>query len=128
MRGRGILHKIINLVIFIVLEIAMLHLVTNNADLQRIWVARGSHAFMGTVWGASESVRNYFTLSAENKRLVQENDELLQQLAKAQHRLRQARIDTTQTDIHPGYTLTPAEVVKISRNKQHNYLILNRGF
>ena len=74
MRGRGILHRIINLVIFIVLEIAMLHLVTNNADLQRIWVARGSHAFMGTVWGASESVRNYFTLSAENKKLAQEND------------------------------------------------------
>ena len=65
MRGRGVLHRIVNLVIFIVLEIAMLHLVTNNADLQRIWVARASHAFMGTVWGATESVRNYFTLSAD---------------------------------------------------------------
>ena len=128
MRGRGILHRIVNLVIFIVLEIAMLHLVTNSADLQRIWVARASHAFMGTVWGATESVRNYFTLSAENKELAQENERLQQQLAQARHRLRQVRIDTTRTDTHPGYTLTPAEVVKISRNKQHNYLILNRGF
>lgn len=128
MRGRGILHRIVNLVIFIVLEIAMLHLVTNSADLQRIWVARASHAFMGTVWGATESVRNYFTLSTENKKLAQENEKLQQQLAQARHRLRQARIDTTRTDTHPGYTLTPAEVVKISRNKQHNYLILNRGF
>jgi len=128
MRGRGVLHRIVNLVIFIVLEIAMLHLVTNSADLQRIWVARASHAFMGTVWGATESVRNYFTLSAENKKLAQENEQLQQQLAKARHRLRQVRIDTTRTDTHPGYTLTPAEVVKISRNKQHNYLILNRGF
>jgi rod shape-determining protein MreC len=128
MRGRGILHRIVNLVIFIVLEIAMLHLVTNSADLQRIWVARASHAFMGTVWGATESVRNYFHLSDENKRLAQENDMLLQQLAVARQRLRQARVDTTLTDRHPGYTLTPAEVVKISRNKQHNYLILNRGF
>jgi len=128
MRGRGILHKIVNLVIFIILEIAMLHLVTNNADLQRVWVARWSHAFMGTVWGATESVRNYFTLSSENKQLAQENAQLQQDLALARQRLRQARIDTTQTDRHPGYTLTPAEVVKISRNKQHNYLILNRGF
>lgn len=128
MRGRGILHRIVNLVIFIVLEIAMLHLVTNSADLQRIWVARASHAFMGTVWGATESVRNYFTLSAENKELAQENERLQQQLAQARHCLRQVRIDTTRTDTHPGYTLTPAEVVKISRNKQHNYLILNRGF
>lgn len=128
MRGRGILHRIVNLVIFIILEIAMLHLVTNSADLQRIWVARASHAFMGTVWGATESVRNYFTLSTENKKLAQENEKLQQQLAQARHRLRQARIDTTRTDTHPGYTLTPAEVVKISRNKQHNYLILNRGF
>ena len=128
MRGRGILSRIVNLVIFILLEIACLHLVTNSADLQRIWIARGSHAFMGTVWGASESVRHYFTLSAENKKLAQENSDLQQQLAKAQQRLRQARIDTTRTDSHPGYTLTPAEVVKISRNKQHNYLIINRGF
>ena len=122
MRGRGILHKIVSLVIFILLEIAMLHLVSANADLQRIWIARGSHAFMGTVWGASESVRH------ENKKLARENEELIQQLAKAQQRLRQARIDTTATDRHPGYTLTPAEVVKISRNKQHNYIILNRGY
>ena len=128
MRGRGILSRIANLVIFILLEVACLHLVTNNAALQRMWIARGSHAFMGTVWGASESVRHYFTLSAENKKLVEENNELQQQLAKVQHRLRQARIDTTRTDSHPGYTLTPAEVVKISRNKQHNYLIINRGF
>ena len=128
MRGRGILSRIANLVIFILLEVACLHLVTNNAALQRMWIARGSHAFMGTVWGASESVRHYFTLSAENKKLVEENNELQQQLAKAQHRLRQARIDTTRTDSHPGYTLTPAEVVKISCNKQHNYLIINRGF
>ena len=128
MRGRGILHRIVNLVIFIVLEIAMLHLVTNSADLQRLWVARGSHAFMGTVWGSTESVRNYFTLSAENKRLARENAELQQQLAQTQHRLRQARIDTTHTVPHPGFTLIPAEVVKISRNKQHNYLILNRGY
>ena len=81
MRGRGILQRIINLVIFIILEVAMLHLVTNNADLQRIWVARGSHAFMGTVWGASESVRHYFSLSAENKNLARENSQLQQQLA-----------------------------------------------
>ena len=128
MRGRGILQRIINLVIFIILEVAMLHLVTNNADLQRIWVARGSHAFMGTVWGASESVRHYFSLSAENKNLARENSQLQQQLALAQHRLRQARIDTTRTDRYQGFTLTPAEVVKISRNKQHNYLILNRGY
>ena len=128
MRGRGILSRIANLVIFILLEVACLHLVTNNAALQRMWIARGSHAFMGTVWGASESVRHYFTLSAENKKLVEENNELQQQLAKAQHRLRHARIDTTRTDSHHGYTLTPAEVVKISRNKQHNYLIINRGF
>ena len=128
MRGRGVLHRIVNLVIFIVLEVAMLHLVTNSADLQRIWVARGSHAFMGTVWGATESVRNYFTLTAENKRLARENAELQEQLAQARHRLRQARIDTTRTDPQPGFTLIPAEVVKMSRNKQHNYLILNRGY
>ena len=128
MRKRGVLHKIISLAVFLVLEIATLHLVTHNAQLQRVWVARGSHAFMGTVWGATESLRHYFRLSAENKQLARENFELLRQLDKARGRLRFARVDTTRTDGFPGFTLTPAEVVKISRNKQHNYLIINRGY
>ena len=128
MRERGTLHKLATLAVFLILEIAMLHLVTHNSRLQRLWIARGSHAFMGSVWGTSQNIRRYFSLGAENRNLAQENFELQRQLAQARERLRFARVDTTRADQYPGFTLTPAEVVKISRNRQHNYLILNRGY
>ena len=128
MRERGVLHKLTSLAVFLILEIAMLHLLTHNARLQHLWIARGSHAFMGSVWGTSQNIRRYFSLSAENRNLARENFELQRQLVQARERLRFARVDTTRADQFPGFTLTPAEVVKISRNRQHNYLILNRGY
>lgn len=128
MKARGFLNRLASLVVFAALELAMLYLTTRSADLQRIWVARAGHAFMGAVWGSSESVRNYFALGKENKMLVRENEKLQQELADAKERLRQLRIDTMRVNYHPGYSLIPAEVVKLSRGKQHNYIILNRGF
>ena len=128
MKGRRFLNRLASLVVFVALELAMLYLVTRSADLQRIWVARAGHAFMGTVWGSSERVGNYFRLSKENKLLVRENEYLQRELASAKERLRQVRIETMSIDRHPGYTLIPAEVVKLSRGTQHNYMILNRGF
>ncbi len=128
MKGRGFLYKLASLVVFAAMELAMLYLTTRNADLQRIWVAKAGHAFMGKVWGSSEKVGNYFRLTKENSLLVQENEYLQRELSSARERLRQARIDTMSIDRHPGYTLIPAEVVKMSRGKQHNYIILNRGF
>ncbi len=128
MKARGFLNQLASLVVFAALELAMLYLTTRSADLQRIWVARAGHAFMGAVWGSSESVRNYFALGKENKMLVRENEKLQQELADAKERLRQLRIDTMRVNYHPGYSLIPAEVVKLSRGKQHNYIILNRGF
>ena len=128
MRRKSILPPIINLAVFIILEIAMLRLLYSSSDLQRSWIARGSHAFMGSVWGSTERVRNYFSLAAENKRLAQENFELQRQLDKARQNLRQERLEGQPTDTHPSFTLTHAEVVKMSRNKQHNYIVLNRGY
>ena len=128
MKGRGFLYKLASLVVFIALELAMLYLTTRSSELQRIWVARAGHAFMETVWGSTEKVSNYFRLGKENKQLVRENEQLQRELALAKERLRQVRIDTMSVGRHPGYTLIPAEVVKMSRGKQHNYIILNRGF
>lgn len=118
----------LNLAVFLVLEIASLHMLTHNGEMQKAWLARGSHWVMGTVWGASQTVHGYFSLSTVNKQLAQENFALQEQLLQAQEKLRQLRVDSLQLVPRPGFSLTAAEVTKISRNKQHNYLILNRGY
>ena len=130
MRQRKVLPVIFNLAVFISLEIASLVMLSRNADLQRLWIARGAHRFMGTVWGTTQGIALYFTLGKTNKALAQENFRLQEELSRAQNLLHQAGIDTL-TSVYatrPGFSFISAEVVKISRNKQHNYFILNRGY
>ena len=130
MKQRNVLPLIINLAIFILLEVASLHLLSHNAELQRVWIAQGAHRFMGGVWGKTQAVKSFFALGKTNRELAQENFRLQQELAKAQGMLHQARIDTMKYGFNrrPGFEYLSAEVIKISRNKQHNYLILNRGY
>lgn len=128
MRQQTVFPKLANLAVFILLEIASLYLITHNAPLQRTWVGRASHAFMGAVWGRTQAISSYFSLSRTNQELARENQELMEELLYARERLQRQKVDSLYMDSHPGFTLIPAEVVKMSRNKQHNYLILNRGY
>ena len=120
--------KVVNAAVFILLEIAALSMVTRNSSLQRIWVARGTHAVMGTVWGSTQAIRSYFSLGAANKELAAENFELREELLRAREQLRKVKVDSLESTYRPGFSLIPAEVVKISKNKQHNYIILNKGY
>ena len=118
----------INFAVFLILEIASLHMLAHNGEIQKRWLARGSHWVMGTVWGATQRIQAYFSLATTNQQLAQENFQLREQLLLAQEKLRQLRVDSLQLVPRPGFSLTLAEVTKMSRNKQHNYLILNRGY
>ena len=130
MRSRKVLPRIICLAIFILLEIASLQLLSHNASLQRIWLSQGIHGFMGTVWGSSQRVQNFFSLANTNQQLSQENAALLKELLATREALRKAHVDTLGAGLsrQEGFVVIPAEVVKMSRNTQHNYLILNRGY
>ena len=128
MKRQQFVTRLVSFAVLIILEAASLCLITNNSSLQRIWVSKAGHSFMGTVWGASQGIRNYFSLSETNKQLSQENYELRRELDKANVQLRQMNADSAVVSSRPGFEMIPAEVVKISRNKQHNYLILNKGY
>ena len=129
-KERSFLPRIISAAIFIILEIAALQLLTRNAELQRLWIARAAHGVMGTVWGGTQAVAGYFNLRKVNDDLARENFELRKELDSYRAAAHAERVDSmgiTQGRFR-GFDYIPAEVVKISRNKQHNYLILNRGY
>jgi len=128
MKRQQFVTRLVSFAVFIILEAASLCLITNNSSLQRVWVSKAAHSFMGTMWGASQGIHNYFSLSETNKQLSQENYELRVALDKANRQVRRVNADSSIVPVHPGFELIPAEVVKISRNKQHNYLILNKGY
>lgn len=122
------LSSLVNVVIFIVLEMAAFHMISANAPLQRTWAAKGAHMFMAKVWGGSASIGRYFSLKAENEALVRENNALTQELLQAREQLRAVSMDAQLPEQTQGFTALAAEVVMMSKNGQHNYLILNRGF
>lgn len=97
--------------------------------LQGFFLTKGAHAFMGTVWGGSEKVRSYFSLIDENRALAEENFNLTRQLFAYKSIASDLKLDSlsrTFPDID-GFRYMPADIVKSSRNTQHNYLILDKG-
>ena len=129
-KERKFLPRLISAAIFILMEIAALQMLSRNAELQRLWLARAAHGVMGTVWGSTQTVVNYFNLHRINEDLARENFELREKLESYRNEAHAFRVDSMGI-AHgrvQGFDYIPAEVVKISRNKQHNYMILNKGF
>ena len=129
-KERTFLPRIINAAIFILMEVAALQMLSRNADLQQIWIARAAHGVMGTVWGSTQAVANYFNLRRINEDLARENFELREELDSYRtlaHAQRADSMGVARGQIR-GFDYIPAEVIKISRNKQHNYIILNKGY
>ena len=121
---------ILTAAIFILLEVAALSMIVRGGELQGVWVSRFSHRVMGALWGGSESVRDYFSLKSRNEALAEENYRLSLQLARMQNAVELAGgpdadlVDGFAGDFH----YIPGTIVKMSKNTQHNYIIVNKGF
>ena len=124
--------------IFILLEVAALAMLDRSSTLQDIWINRASHRVMAALWSSGESVRNYFRLEAANDELALRNAALRQELERYHRadeamRERQAAEGTLPAGYGaiPGtrqsFSYTPATIVKMSRGRVHNYVILNKG-
>lgn len=120
---------ILNAAIFIILEIAALSMLRNNAVLQDTWISKGFHSFYAAIWGKTESIKYYFSLKKTNDALAAENFLLSEQLRYYKELVNSQ--DTGKINFgkdNGGFTYTPATIAKISNNKQHNYLILDKGY
>ena len=98
----------------------------NNGPLQSTWFSRGAHNFMGAIWGGSEKITDYFSLKRTNLDLARENEALRMRLISLETALAESSRETV-IQQHEGYTFLPAEIVKISNNTQHNYIIIGKG-
>ena len=128
MRKGNIIYGLISAAIFIILEVAALTMLSHNAQLQRTWISSGIQGVMGSVWGFTQNVSDYFSLRKRNDELAQENFELRLKLAKAEEVLSA----DLKAEIPAGssvgeYIYIPATIVKISNNTQHNYMIVGKG-
>lgn len=129
MRKSGIIPFLINAAIFIILEIAALNMLRNNGELQDIWISKGSHAFMGTVWGSTQQIKDYFALRKINDELAEENYRLRVRIAQFEQIAADARETSYSAakDIAGNYRYIPAEIIKISTGGGHNFFIIDKG-
>lgn len=113
---------------FILLEVAAFALLHSGSTLQNIWINRASHRMMAFLWGSGETVRSKFQMEDLNRELQAENARLQERL-RAYERIgvEQEELDRMAARESEDYRYTPATVVKMSRNRTHNYIILNKG-
>ena len=129
MRKGNIIGNLINAAIFILLEIAALSMLNNNSQLQRMWFSKGTQAFMGAVWGGTQSIKDYFSLRKANDALALENFELRTRLARLESEVGDSMRDSIpeSANMAGAFRFIPANIMKISNNTQHNYLIIGKG-
>ena len=127
-RGQKTTSSLVCAAIFILMEVAALTMLHASSTLQDIWINRASHRLMALLWGSGEKVRSHFQLEDLNHELQAENAALQERLrAYERGEVEQeelARLAARESD---AYRYTPATVVKMSRNRTRNYIILNKG-
>ena len=129
-RRRTITGTLINTAVFILLEIAALGMLRHGDSLQDLFISRAAHGFLGYFWGISESISDYASLRTENRHLAEEILRLTETITRLEEEAAAAaaRDSADYTTAWRGkYEFIPAEVIKNSVNKQHNYLIIGKG-
>lgn len=106
-----------------------MNMLKRNAPLQNTWFAKGGQAVMGSIWGTTQRIGDYFSLRSRNDSLASENFALSTRIAELEKLISDSMITERipNDGIIDGYRYIPAKVVKLSSNTQHNYLILGIG-
>lgn len=128
-KSRNIYRSIFNAALFIVMEIAALNMLHSSSLGQGFFITRLQHAFAASVWGGIQGIGNYFSLKSVNENLSKENfalRALLGEISASQDSLRSLAVAEGVSKM-AGFKYIWAEVNVISQNKQHNYLIVNKG-
>ena len=129
MRKGNIIRHILTAAIFIALEIAALAMLNHNGMLQRMWFSEAAQGFMGSIWGSTQKVKDYFHLRSANDSLALENHALRVKVAQMEEAM--AAAGAAMPELAEGktgrYSYIPANIMKISNNSQHNYMIIGKG-
>lgn len=128
-RPNRIIRTLINAAIFIAMEIAALNLLCYDGISQHFLFARQRHALMSLLWRLDRTVNTYLALKGENEALSEENAMLYRALRGIRAEIEQENLDSLAREMESRseFSYISAEIVKMSRNRQSNYIILGQG-
>lgn len=106
-----------------------MNMLRNNSTVQDVWFSKGMQTVSSTVWGFFQNTKQYFSLKKSNDALAQENYELRLRLAEIEARagLENSAFELPADNVAGNFRYIPANIVKISNNTHHNYLIIGKG-
>ena len=131
-KQRTITGTIINTAVFIALEIAALNMLSHSSSVQNFFITKALHVVSGRVWGVTESISGYFSLNKKNRKLADNVFELSKEVSRLHSMLEQIHLDSLEqvnmARAGEKFSYITASIIKSSTNKQHNYLIIGKGY
>lgn len=123
------LYKHSHWLVFFLLEGISLFLLFSFNDYQgSVWLS-SANTVSGSALEAGQRVTGYFGLTAENRRLAEQNAQLEEQVFGLRQMLDSMALDrlTVETEGQWPFDVIPANVVENSTNKPDNYITINKG-
>ena len=120
--------KYSNFLIFLILEVAAFALFLLERPFPHSTVLTSANTVIASVNQTATGISSFFSLSAKNDRLMQENARLYEENMLLQAYLDEllSRIDTPAVSLS-RWKFLPAKVVDMQTNTMHNYLVINKG-
>ncbi len=124
--------KYSTLFLFLLLEIVSFTLVVRHQEYQKSIVLSSSNSMVAGFYQMSNSVFEFFKLSAANESLSEENTLLKNEILALQNQINASqptKEDSLRFSIPPEmqYKLISAKVINNSTNKLLNYITINKG-
>lgn len=126
-RRTSTITALVSLVVFILLEALSFVLVSHNGTIQKYRLMTGVRSIQSHLWKRGENMRYFISLKEANKDLIEENIRLVNELEKYKFFSSKHLSDSLIEAFNPEFRYIPATVIKNSINRQHNYIIIDKG-
>jgi len=126
-RRTSTITALVSLVVFILLEALSFVLVSHNGTIQKYRLMTGVRSIQSHLWKRGENLRYFISLKETNKDLIEENIRLVNELEKYKFFSSKHLSDSLIEAFNPEFRYIPATVIKNSTNRQHNYIIIDKG-
>lgn len=87
----------------------------------------GVRRVQSSFWKGGDNIRYYFSLKKTNKTLSEDNLKLIEELERYKAITSDSVSDSILMAAVPGFSYKPAKVIRNSTDKQHNYIIIDKG-
>ncbi|MDD3105208.1 MAG: rod shape-determining protein MreC [Bacteroidales bacterium] len=122
------LRKLLVLLLFLVLQAGAIVMIVNNSYFQQNAILNFIRARQIRWWEKQSSWVAFTNLKETNRQLALENNRLLNEVARLTDPLTGKSLQTKDSvALRDSFSYIPARVIKNSVNRQHNFLVIDKG-